>query len=134
MYDTIARLHLDGDNTFDAGVTLFQDGDIAYYSFDDRDFSGTVLAKPALFGMHPRLGVMLTFGHGSDGVDVGDWGLTGTVLASGPYMTPGPHPTATQYPIGQVRKDDQDTADLVSALVTAIATHYADHYTGRGLR
>ena len=77
---------------------------------------------------------MVTFGHGSDGIDIGDWGLTGTVLASAPDMTPGPHPTTTQYPINQVRKDDPDTADLVSDLVTAIATHYADTYTGRGLR
>ena len=73
--------------------------------------------KPAHFGMHPQLGVMVTFGHGSNGIDVGDWGLAGTVLASGPDMTPGPYPTAKQYPINQVRKDDRDTADLVSPLL-----------------
>lgn len=134
MYDTIVRLHLDGD-TVDARVSLFQDGDVAYYSLGDGpDFRGTILVQPARFGMHPRHGVMLTFGHGSDGIEVGDWGLTGTVLANPPSMAPGPHPTADQYPIGQVRKDDPDAADLVATLVTAIATHYADTYTGRGLR
>ena len=134
MHATIALLHLD-DDIVAARVTLYQDGDVAYYSLGDGPyFSGTVLVKPAYFGMHPQLGVMVTFGHGSDGIDVGDYGLTGTVLANGPDMAPGPHPTTTQYPIGQVRKDDPDAADLVSALVTAIAAHYTDHYTGRGLR
>ena len=134
MHATIALLHLD-DDIIAARVTRCQDGDVAYYSLGDGPYvSGTILVKPAYSGMHPQLGVMVTFGYGSDAIDVGDFGLTGTVLASGPDMTPGPHPTAKQYPIGQVRKDDPDTADLVSDLVTAIASHYADTYTGRGLR
>jgi hypothetical protein len=121
------------DGTFAART--FGHGDSVFYTIDPGDsISGTILVQPSRLGMHPRYGVMLTFGGYDGHIDAGDFAVSGTVVASGDDMTPGPHPTARQYPLGQVRADDPDTADMIADLVTAIAFHYADNYSGTGLR
>lgn len=123
------------DGTFAAHITSYDHGDTVFYGIaPGHSISGTILVRPARFGMHPRYGVMLTFGGYSGHIDAGDWAVSGSLVCTGTDMTPGPHPTATQYPLGQVRKDDPDTAGMIADLVTAIAFHYADNYTGTGLR
>ena len=53
MHATIAHLYLD-DDIVAARVTQYQDGDVAYYSLGDGPYvSGTILVKPAYFGMTP---------------------------------------------------------------------------------
>lgn len=111
-----------------------------FYSLTDADADlGTVLVKPSRFGMHPDHGVMVTLGGYSGHLDTGDWSLRGSVICSGPGMTPGPvaptrlHPNP-HYPISDVRNSDPATAAWLTALVTAIATHYRDNYRGTGVR
>lgn len=121
------------DGTYAAST--FGNGDSVFYTIaPGHSISGTILVQPSRNGMHPRHGVMLTLGGYNGHIDAGDFAVSGTLVASGDDMSPGPHPTARQYPLGQVRADDPDTADMIADLVTAIAFHYADNYTGTGLR
>jgi hypothetical protein len=127
-----------GADSVTARTTSYSHGDNVFYSVNDPDgvtgVTGTFVVQPARLGMHPQYGVMITIGGYSGNAQVGDWSVHGTVVCSGDDMTPGPHPTAKQYPLGQVRKDDPDTADLLADLLTAIAWDYVHSYSGNGLR
>lgn len=127
---------IDGD-TITARTSTFQDGDRAFYTISADDYAGgTVLVQPARFGMHPTHGVLVTFGGYGGQVDFGDFGVSGSVLCTGPDMRPGPALAhgSRQYPIGQVRAADPAMADYISDVVAAIAAHYTDTYRGRGHR
>lgn len=131
---TTTAFTIDAD-TITAHITTKSDGDLAFYMISSDDFDGgTILAQPARLGMHPDHGVMVTLGGYSGHVDLGDFAVRGSVTCTGADMRPGPTHCASQYPIGQVRKDNPDMADYLCDLVTAIATDYAARYTGRGLR
>jgi hypothetical protein len=117
-----------------ARTMSFDHGDTVFYSLGaGTDISGTILVKPSRLGMHPRYGVMLTLGGYDGNIQVGDWAVGGSLICGGDDMMPGPMPN-TQYPLGQIRKDDNATADDLADLLTAIAQHYTDNYTGTGLR
>jgi hypothetical protein len=120
-----------GADSITAHTTVYDHGDTAYYTVSDPDSAtGTFVVQPSRLGMHPKYGVMITLSS----VDVCDWAVSGTVVCSGDDMTPGPHPMANQYPLGQVRKDDPATADLLDLLLAAIALDYVHSYSGNGLR
>ncbi len=62
---------------------------------------------------------------GDPGIDVGDWGIGGYVVASDLYMNPGPHPDhVNDYPFGAGSPLDGETYKLTASLLRAAASHY----------
>ena len=119
-----------------ADITSHMGGEEACYDFGDGGClsRGTIMTKPALFGIHPcHGGVMVIFGGYGGSFEIGDWAVKGTLICRAPDMTPSPHSGPANYPIGQIRKDDPATAETLSELVSTVADHYAEHYTGNGL-
>lgn len=114
------------DNGSTARIGYFKDIGAALYTFGDD----TILVKPAYYGMPDRYDVALNLGRPGDtsgyrltGLHIGDWLLTGTVLATGYDFTPVPHPhTPTVNPLADITDPAarQDAADHLAQ----IAQHF----------
>ena len=76
-----------------ADITSHMGGEEACYDFGDGGClsRGTIMTKPALFGIHPcHGGVMVIFGGYGGSFEIGDWAVKGTLICRAPDMTPSP--------------------------------------------
>ncbi|MFY0515996.1 hypothetical protein ACOMD4_37270 [Streptomyces anulatus] len=116
--------------TFDAGFTATVHplgiGGAALYTFADDQ--GTIYAAPAYLGQHDRQAILISLGtvdgtssgYNLTGLRVDDWHMFGTLLCTGPDMTPGPCPNyLDRYPI--VDNINDDTRQVATDLLSQIA-------------
>ncbi|WP_282798314.1 hypothetical protein [Streptomyces sp. CC224B] len=121
--------------TFDNGTTArighFKDTGHALYTFgNDR-----ILVRPAYYGQPGRYDVALSLGRPGDtsgyrltGLHIGDWLLTGTVLATGHDFTPVPHPhTPNVNPLADITDPAarQNAADHLAQIAQHFHTTFA---------
>ncbi|MER5302252.1 hypothetical protein ABT039_22715 [Streptomyces lasiicapitis] len=112
--------------TFDDGTTAhisyFKDLGHALYTIGDD----TIHVMPAYLGQPDRYAVTIGLGRPGDtsgyrltGLHLGDWLLTGSVMCTGPDLTPHSHPhTPDKFPLADIGDDAvrQDAADYLSQI------------------
>lgn len=115
------------DNGDTARISYFKDLGNALYDFGDQ---GKIHVQPGFFGQPDRLAVTIslgrpgdTSGYGLTGLTIGDWLLTGTVMATGDGFTPHPHPHAPQnFPLAAI--DDPAARQNAADRIAQIAQHF----------
>ncbi|MFJ1837907.1 hypothetical protein ACIOJ9_29060 [Streptomyces sp. NPDC088175] len=117
--------HFDNGDT--AIISHFKDLGQALYNFGNQ---GKIHVQPGFFGQSDRLAVTIslgrpgdTSGYGLTGLTIGDWLLTGTVMATGGDFTPHPHPhTPTKFPLADI--DDPTARQAAADHLAQIAQHF----------